>query len=94
MPSGFGVAIAEPIYLLCAATSLVAAWLLTRQYLARPTALLFWSAVSFVGLGISNVLVYVDLALVPSVDLSLPRSLIGTIAMLALLYGLVSGTER
>lgn len=88
------MAIAEPIYVLCAATSLVAAWLLTRQYRARRTPLLFWSAVSFVGLGISNVLVYIDLAIVPAIDLSLPRALIGTIAMLALLYGLIDGNRK
>ena len=88
------MAIAEPIYLLCAATSLIAGGLLTRHYRAARTPLLFWSAVSFVGLGISNVLVYIDLALVPTVDLSLPRTVIGTVAMLALLYGLIEDTRR
>lgn len=81
--------IAELIYLLCATTSLVAAWLLIRQYRARRTALLFWSALCFVGLGMSNVLVYVDLAVFPGTDLAIVRALTGSAAMLALVYGLI-----
>jgi Family of unknown function (DUF5985) len=87
------MAAAEAIYLLCATTSLVAAWLLIRHYRTRRTSLLFWSAISFVGLGINNVMVFVDLALVPDLDLSLPRALVGAMAMLTLLYGLIEGTR-
>ena len=80
---------AEAIYLLCAATSLVAAAMLLRQYLRRRAPLLLWSFVAFVGLSINNVLVYVDLVLATAVDLSTPRSAAGAIAMLVLLYGLI-----
>ena len=85
---------AEAIYLLCALTSLAAAAMLLRHYQRRRTRLLFWSFVAFVGLAANNVLVYVDLALFPAVDLSLPRSVIGAIGMVALVYGLVSETTR
>lgn len=81
--------IAEAIYLLCAATSLTAALLLLRQYSARRTALLLWSCVGFLGLAVNNVLVYVDLGLLTDTDLSLPRTLSGALAMLALVYGLI-----
>jgi hypothetical protein len=84
--------IAEGIYLLCAATSLLAAALLIRQYRARRTPLLFWSSVSFLGLAVNNVLVYVDLGLLPAVDLAIPRTLVGAIAMALLVYGLVQET--
>ena len=79
----------EAIYLLSAITSLVAAWLLLRYYLARRTPLLLWSCIGFAGLALNNVLVYTDIVLFPAVDLSLERTAAGAIGMLALLYGLV-----
>ena len=81
--------IAEAIYLLCAATSLVAAAMLLRQFRRRRTPLLFWSFVGFAGLAVNNVLVYVDLVLFTGVDLSLLRSAAGAVAMLSLVYGLI-----
>jgi hypothetical protein len=87
--------IAEAIYLLCGGTSLAAAAMLLRQYRHRPTRLLFWSFIAFVGLAANNVLVYVDLVLFTGVDLSLARGVAGAAGMLALLYGLISeGTGR
>ena len=85
---------AEAIYLLCAATSLVAAGMLLRHYQRRRTKLLLWSCVGFVGLSINNVLVYLDLVLFTGVDLSLIRTAIAAAAMLMLVYGLIweSGT--
>jgi hypothetical protein len=84
--------IAEAIYLLCAATSLVAAWLLFRHYVAKRTRLLLWSCVAFAGLAVNNVLVYVDMGLLPQLDLALPRTLAGALGMAALAYALA--TER
>ena len=81
--------IADAIYLLCAATSLAAAGLLLRQYTSRRTPLLLWSCVGFLGLAVNNVMVYVDFGLMRGVDLSLPRSLAGAAAMVALVYGLI-----
>ena len=81
--------IADAIYLLCAATSLVTAGLLLRQYRARRTRLLLWSSAAFVGLAINNVLVYVDYSLWMDGDLSLPRTLAGALAMLVLVFGLI-----
>jgi hypothetical protein len=85
--------IAEAIYLLCAATSLIAAVLLFRQYTSRPSPLLLWSCIGFFGLAVNNALVAADFALFTEVDLSLPRTLTGSIAMLVLLYGLVRGAD-
>jgi hypothetical protein len=82
------VTIAESIYLLCAATSLTATVLLTRHYLARRTALLFWSSIAFAGFSLNNILVYVDLAVLPGSNLALVRSLLAMLAMLALVFGL------
>ena len=66
--------IAEPIYILCAATSLIAAGLLLRQYRASRTPLLLWSFVGFLGLAGNNVLVYIDLVVVPSINLAVIRT--------------------
>lgn len=81
--------IAKTIYLLCAATSLVVATILLRQYLKSRTRLLLWSLICFAGLAVNNVLVYVDLVMYTGVDLSLYRSAAGAGAMAAMLYGLV-----
>jgi hypothetical protein len=81
--------VAEAIYLLCAATSLIAAILLLRMFLARRTPLLLWSCLGFIGLAVNNVLVYTDLVLFKAVDLSLVRALAGAIGMLVLLAGLI-----
>ena len=85
---------AETIYLLCAATSLVAAWMLLRYYVRRRTPLLLWSFIAFLGLAANNVLVFVDLVIYPAIDLSLPRALAGALGMLALVYGLIWEAER
>jgi hypothetical protein len=85
--------IAEAIYLLCAGTSLVAAFLLLRQYRASRTALLLWSCIGFLGLAVNNVLVYVDLVLVPSTDLAIARTIASAVGLIALLYGLVWGAR-
>jgi hypothetical protein len=61
---------AEAVYFLCAATSIACAWLLFRGYRASKTRLLFWSSLCFVGLAMNNVLLVVDLVLLPSVDVS------------------------
>jgi len=84
---------AEIIYLLCAATSLVAAWLLIRHHARRRTRLLFWTSVGFLGLAANHVLVVVDLVLRPNDDLSLLRSAIAAGAMLTIVFGLIWGSE-
>lgn len=86
--------VAEAIYLLCALTSLAAAVLLFRYFHHRRNRLLFWSALAFGGLALNNVLVYLDLALLPSIDLSLARSVAGAVAMLTMAYALASEGQR
>ena len=86
--------IADFIYLLCAATSGIAAILLLRHYTARRSPVLLWSCIGFFGLAANNALVFIDFAVTgPATDLSLPRVLIGAAAMLVLLYGLIRGAE-
>jgi hypothetical protein len=77
------------IYPLCALTALVCALVLLRGYAAHRTRLLLWSGLCFVGLTMNNLLVVVDLLLVPQVDLFLWRNLAALAGMAILLYGLV-----
>jgi hypothetical protein len=81
--------VAEAVYILCAATSALCAFLLLRAYRAARLNLLFWSGLCFVGLAVNNLLMVVDLLVVPDIDLSLWRSgtALGSIAIL--LFGLV-----
>jgi hypothetical protein len=60
-----------------------------RAYITSRLRLLLWSAVCFVGLAISNLLVFVDLIVLPQVDLYIARLATAAIAMIILLYGLI-----
>jgi hypothetical protein len=95
MHSGFDdMGPAETIYLLCAATSFIAAWMLLRYFLLQRTPLLLWSCVGFAGLAVNNLLVVLDLILFRQIDLSIPRTLAGTLGMMALVYGLTKDPRR
>jgi hypothetical protein len=54
--------------------------------------LLFWSGACFVCLGISNVLLFVDLIVFPDVDLSIFRNGTTLLGLLMLLYGMIWDT--
>ena len=79
----------EAVYLLCAGTSLACAILLLRGYLRQRTRLLLWSSVCFVLLALNNVLLFVDLIVVPTVDLSVWRSITPLAGVGVLLFGLI-----
>ncbi|MGE0400099.1 MAG: DUF5985 family protein [Kofleriaceae bacterium] len=80
---------AEIVYLLCGVTSLFCAFLLVRSYRVQRTRLLLWSSLCFVGLAANNAILVVDLMVVPSIDLSLARTIVAFAAVLALLGGLI-----
>jgi hypothetical protein len=63
--------------------------LLLRQYRATRGRLLFWSAGCFLCFAITNVLLFVDLVVLPDTDLSLIRSLITLAGILMLLAALI-----
>jgi cytochrome bd-type quinol oxidase subunit 2 len=78
------------IYILCALTCLGAAILLWRGYRRSRQPLLYWSALCFAILAVSNGLLIVDLVILPSaVSLLLWRSGVSQVALLVLLYGLI-----
>jgi hypothetical protein len=85
--------VAEAVYLLCALTSAACACLLFRAYLANRTPLSFWSSVAFLGLTLNNVLLFVDLVMVPTSDLTELRHGIALAAMFLLNWALVWDAE-
>ena len=82
------------VYALCALTSVSCAVLLFRGYRRSGVRLLLWSGICFVGLALNNILLFIDVRVVPDVDLSLWRTIPAVAGVLALLYGLVWETNR
>ena len=82
--------IASVIYGLCALTSLLSAVLLWRSYLRSRYRLLLWSALCFTGLTLSNILLMLDKLIFPDVDLLPLRMIASLVALLPLLYGLIT----
>jgi len=82
------------VYLLCLLTSTVCAAFLVRGYRNTRSQLLFWSAICFVMLAINNLLVVVDILMLPDIDLSLWRGVATFIGLACLLYGFIWEAER
>jgi uncharacterized protein DUF5985 len=80
---------AELTYVLCAATSILCAVLLLRGYLRSRSRLLLWSTLCFVGLAINNILLLLDLVVLPDLDLRLVRSGSALISIALLVIGLI-----
>jgi hypothetical protein len=82
------------LYLLALVTSLACMVLLFRAYAASGMRLLLWSALCFVGLSVNNVLLFVDLVILPTeVDLRPYRLLSALAGLLFLLYGFIWEAE-
>jgi uncharacterized protein DUF5985 len=77
------------VYLLGAVITLACAILLVRGYWRGRQKLLLWSGICFFGLAASNLLLFLDLVILPNVDLYTWRLATAAIAMLFLMYGLI-----
>jgi hypothetical protein len=84
---------ADLVYILCAAASVVCAALLLRSWWRARTRLLLWCCLCFVGLALNNLLLLVDLWGVPDIDLSLWRAGVAFAGISTLLYGLIWETR-
>jgi len=87
-------AIAPAVYILGFLVTLACGVLLFRAYASVGKRLLLWSALCFSGLAVSNLLVFVDLVLLPRIDLFPLRLITAAVSMLILLYGLIWEGER
>ena len=83
----------QAVYILGVLTTLACAVLLLRGYAHTKRRLLLWSGLCFVGLTISNILIFVDLVMFPQVDLYVWRLSAAALGMTLLLYGLIWDSE-
>lgn len=81
------------VYALCALTSIACAWLLLRGYGRTRVRLLLWSGLCFSGLALNNILLFIDVRVLPDVDLSIIRTIPAVVGVLLLVYGLVWETR-
>jgi len=79
----------EAVYFLCSLTSLACMALLLRGWRRSRAQLLLWSALCFVLLALNNLLLFVDVVLLPDMDLRPYRSTVLFAAISVMLYGLV-----
>ena len=83
------------VYLLCFLTSSACAWLLARSYWRTGARMLLWSAFCFALLGVNNLVVVVDLVLLPeAVTLQVVRLLLSLAAVVVLLFGVIWDLEE
>ncbi|HEX3570001.1 MAG TPA: DUF5985 family protein [Acidobacteriaceae bacterium] len=81
------------VYILNSVTFATCSTLLGRAYWRVRQRLLLWSALCFAGLAISNLLVFVDLVMLPQTDLYILRLSTAAVSMLLLMYGLIWESE-
>ena len=80
---------AEVVYILAALTSATCAFLLLRSYARTRVRMLLWSGIAFIGFALNNVLLYVDLLMLPETDLSAWRLLPALAGLMLFCYGLI-----
>jgi len=83
----------KAVYLLGVLICLLTAVLLLRGFSRTGKRLLLWCGVCFAGLTLSNVLVFLDLVIVPEEDLYIWRLITAAISMACMLYGLIWESE-
>ena len=81
------------LYLLAVLTCLACTVLLFRGYARSGLRLLLWSALCFVLLTVSNLLLFFDLIVLPDLDLRLWRLAAALAGLGFLLYGFIFETE-
>jgi hypothetical protein len=77
------------VYLLCFLTSAACATLLVRHYRVSRSPVLLWSAACFVSLAVANLLVVLDMLVLPHVDLRPARLWLTFLAVVVLLFGFI-----
>lgn len=81
------------VYALCFLTSAACGLLLIRNYRRTGARLLLWSGLCFVLLAANNLIVIVDLVLLPHNDLRVLRLAFSLAAVLVILFGYIWDSE-
>lgn len=82
------------VYLLCFLTSSACALLLVRSYRRTYARLLLWSALCFGFLAGNNLLVVIDMLVLPDFDFRIARHLMALTAVILLLFGFIWDLEE
>lgn len=82
------------VYILCFLTSSACAWLLGRGFVRSRTRLLLWSSACFVLLAGNNLLLVLDLLVLPDTNLRTGRLLLSLSAVSVLIFGFVWDLEE
>jgi len=77
------------VYFLCFASSALCAYLLSNGFSRQRERLLLWSSLCFWFLALNNLLVFVDVILLPDLNLIPFRSITALAATGILLYGFI-----
>jgi uncharacterized membrane protein len=85
---------ATAAYVICALTSLTCTVLLARAWRRTGVRLLLWSFLCFTLLSVNNIILVVDLSVVPETDLSVLRAASGLAGLSVLLFGLIFEVGR
>lgn len=81
------------VYLLCFLTSSACAFLLYRSYARTGARLLLWSMLCFLLLAANNLMVVVDMLIIPDVNFQTVRLLLSLGAVSVLLFGFIWDLE-
>ena len=82
------------VYVLSALASLACTVMLLRGWIRTRERFLLWAGLCFGALVLNNVLLYVDLVIVPEIDLSVARSAVALAGISMLLFGLIWNDVR
>lgn len=82
------------VYSLCFLAASACAWLLARSYWRSGARLLLWSSLCFLLLAANNLVLVVDMLILPGFDLRLARLLFALAAVSVLLFGFVWDLEE
>lgn len=80
---------APAVYLLCFLAASLCAIMLGRSFRRTRNGLLFWSTLCFSMLALNNLVLVLDLVVLPQLDLAIPRALISLVAISTLLFGFI-----
>lgn len=81
------------LYAIAVLSSATCAILLFRGFFQRRIRLLMWSGFCFIGLTVNNLALFIDLVVLPEIDLRLARLLPALVGMMFLLYGFIWDAE-
>lgn len=81
------------VYLLCALTSAFCAVLLFRHSRRARVGLLVWGGAAFTCFAVANILLFLDLVVIPTIDLASIRNGITLIGIGMFVYGLIWETK-